>query len=73
MLIASQNITNYDVNLPADVIFRINLAWINDLETLEKILKEHKNHNMFIDLPKNRTKPPNNRNSMNEIKPLLET
>ena len=73
MLIASQNITNYDVNLPDDVIFRINLAWINDLETLEKILKEHKNHNMFIDLPKNRTKPPNNRYSMDEIKPILET
>tara|TARA_A100001037_G_scaffold290888_1_gene304264 strand:+ start:126 stop:695 length:570 start_codon:yes stop_codon:yes gene_type:complete len=73
MLIASQNITNYDVNLPDDVIFRINLAWINDLETLKKILEDHKNHNMFIDLPKNRTKPPNNRYSMNEIKPILET
>ena len=73
MLIASQNITNYDVNLPDDVIFRINLAWINDIETLKKILEDHKNHNMFIDLPKNRTKPPNNRYSMNEIKPILET
>ena len=73
MLIASQNITNYDINLPDDVIFRINLAWINDLESLQKVLEEHKNHNMFIDLPKNRTKPPNNRYSMDEIKPILET
>ena len=73
MLIASQNITNYDINLPDDVIFRINLAWINDLESLQKILDDHKNHNMFIDLPKNRTKPPNNRYSMDEIKPILET
>ena len=72
MLIASQNITNYEVNLPADAVFRINLAWISDLETLKKILDEHKNHNMFIDLPKNRTKPPNNRYSMDEIKPILE-
>ena len=73
MLIASQNITNYDVNLPDDVIFRINLAWIDDLKTLKKILDEHKNHNIFIDLPKNRTKPPNNKYSMDEIKPILES
>ena len=60
MLIASQNLTNYDVNLPDDVIFRINLAWINDLDTLKNILEKHENHKIFIDLPKNRTKPPNN-------------
>ena len=73
MLIASQNITNYDVNLPDDVIFRINLAWIDDLKTLKKILEDHKKHNIFIDLPKNRTKPPNNKYSMDEIKPILES
>ena len=39
MLIASQNLTNYDVNLPDDVIFRINLAWINDLGSLRDILE----------------------------------
>jgi len=73
MLIASQNITNYDVNLPDDVIFRINLAWINDLETLRNILEKYQNHSIFIDLPKNRTKPPNNKYSMDEIKPILES
>ena len=34
MLIVSQNLTNYDIDLPKDVIYRINLAWINDLEIL---------------------------------------
>ena len=72
MLIVSQNITNYDVNLPDDVIFRINLAWINDLETLRNILHKHETHSIFIDLPKDRTKPPNNKYSMDEIKPILE-
>ena len=69
MLIVSQNMTNYDVSLPDNVIYRINLAWINDLETLKTILETHKNHSIFLDLPKNRTKPPNNKYSMDEIKP----
>ena len=72
MLIASQNLTNYDVELPQDTIYRINLAWINDLETLKNILEKHQNHKIFIDLPKNRTKPPNNKYSMEQIKPILE-
>ena len=41
MLIVSQNLTNYDIDLPKDVIYRINLAWINYLEILKKILKTH--------------------------------
>ena len=73
MLIVSQNMTNYDVSLPQNTILRINLAWINDLETLENILKAKSKQSIFIDLPKNRTKPPNNRYSMNEIKPILES
>ena len=64
---------NYDVSLPENTIFRINLAWINDLETLKNILHKHEKHKIFIDLPKNRTKPPNNRYSMEEIKPILES
>ena len=72
MLIVSQNLTNYDVSLPEDVIYRINLAWINDLETLRNILEKHENHQIFLDLPKNRTKPPNNKYSMDEIKPILD-
>ena len=72
MLIVSQNLTNYDVNLPDDVIYRINLARINDLDTLKNILEKHENHKIFIDLPKNRTKPPNNKYSMEQIKPILE-
>jgi len=73
MLIVSQNMTNYDVKLPYDTILRINLAWINDLETLKQILERKSENKIFIDLPKNRTKPPNNRYSMDEIKPILET
>ena len=72
MIIVSQNITSYDINLPKNTIFRINLAWINDLDTLKNILETHARNEIFIDLPKNRTKPPNNKYTMDEIKPILE-
>ena len=51
MLIVSQNLTNYDIKLPENVIYRINLAWIDNLETLKNILDKHKNHSIFLDLP----------------------
>ena len=72
MLIISQNLTNYDFSIPKDAIFRINLAWISDLNTLEKILEKHKEHKIFLDLPKNRTKPPNNKYSMTELEPIIK-
>ena len=73
MLIVSQNLSNFGINLPEDAIYRINLAWISDLETLKKILQKHNKHKIFLDLPKNRTKPPNNKYTMEEIKPILNT
>ena len=41
MLIVSQNITNYDIPLPKDAVFRINLAWVNSIEELENLLQKH--------------------------------
>ena len=73
MLVVSQNLTNFDVNLPKDTIYRINLAWISDLDTLKKILEKHKTHKIFLDLPKNRTKPPDNKYTMSELKPILNS
>ena len=72
MLIVSQNLSNFGINLPEDAIYRINLAWISDLETLKKILQKHNKHKIFLDLPKNRTKPPNNKYSMTELEPIIK-
>lgn len=72
MLIISQNLTNYDIEIPVNAIFRINLAWVNDLATLKKILEKHTNHEIFLDLPINRTKPPNNQYSLTDLKPIVE-
>ena len=37
MLIASQNLLNYNVPVPKNTIFRINLAWTNTLDELKDL------------------------------------
>ena len=64
MILISQNITNYDIQIPENAVFRINLAWVNSINELKKLLELHKAHDIFLDLPINRTKPPNNRYSL---------
>ena len=71
MLIISQNATNYDLQLPENCVFRINLAWCDSIDELENILKKHKGQDIFIDLPIGRIKPPNNKYSLEEIIPLM--
>ena len=73
MLIISQNLTNYEVGNPEDAIFRINLAWSNNLKELESILEKHRTHKIFLDLPVNRTKPPNNKYSIDELIPIIKS
>ena len=48
MLIISQNITNYDIALPKNAIFRVNLAWVNSVDELKVILNKHKSHAVFL-------------------------
>ncbi len=71
MRIFSQNLTNYDIPLPKNSIFRINLAWVNTLEELKSLLKKHSNSEIFLDLPIGRTKPPNNRYSFDDLITIL--
>ena len=71
MRIFSQNLTNYDIPLPENSIFRINLAWINTLNELKSLLKKHANSDIFLDLPIGRTKPPNNKYSFDDLVTIL--
>ena len=73
MLIVSQNLTNYEMDIPQDAVFRVNLAWINDLKELEVILEKHRSHKIFLDLPANRTKPPNNKYDVDELIPIIKS
>jgi len=67
MRIFSQNLTNYDIPLPENSIFRINLAWVNTLDELKILLKKHESSEIFLDLPIGRTKPPNNKYSFDDL------
>ena len=73
MIIISQNAANYDVKFPDDCVFRINLAWCDSLDELQKILDKHPNHAIFVDLPIGRLKPPNNKYQLDELIPILES
>ena len=41
MILISQNITNYDIQIPENAVFRINLAWVNSINELKKLLELH--------------------------------
>jgi len=73
MLLISQNMENYNLVLPKEVVFRINLAWCNSLEELEGKLAKNKKSEFFIDLPVGRVKPPNNRYSLDDLIPIIES
>ena len=64
--------TNYDIPLPKDAVFRINLAWVNSIDELKTILKKHESHAIFLDFPVNRTKPPNNKYTLNDVVLILQ-
>ena len=73
MLIASQNLTNYGIPVPKNTIFRINLAWTNTIDELKDLLQKHQTHDIFVDLPIHRTKPPNNKYSLEDIIPIFQS
>jgi len=72
MILVSQNMLNYDLMLPKDVVFRINLAWCNTLKELKSILSNNKKSEFFLDLPIGRIKPPNNRYSLDDIISIIK-
>jgi citrate lyase beta subunit len=72
MLLVSQNAGNYDIVLPNDAVFRINLAWCNTINELEEKLLSNKKSDFFIDLPVGRIKPPNNRYTLDDMIPIIK-
>ena len=73
MIIISQNIESYDIKLPENTVFRINMAWCNSLKELENKLNKNKEMKFFIDLPIGRIKPPNNKYTLDEIIPIIKS
>ena len=73
MLIISQNLTNYDIPIPKNAIFRVNLAWCDSINELKNILKKHSNTKIFLDLPTKRIKPPNNRYTVEDLISIINS
>ena len=73
MLIISQNLTNYNIPIPNDEIFRVNLAWCDSIAQLNDILKKHSNTRIFLDLPIKRIKPPNNRYEIEDLVSVINS
>jgi len=71
MLIISQNASNYGIPFPDETIYRINLAWVNSIKELEILLEKHQTQPIFLDLPKGRIKPPNNRYTLEDLFSIL--
>ena len=73
MLIISQNLTNYDIQIPEGAIFRVNLAWCDSIDQLNDILKKHSGTPIFLDLPIKRIKPPNNRYAIEDLVSVINS
>ena len=73
MLLISQNIESYNIKLPENTVFRINMAWCNSLKELENKLSKNKEMKFFIDLPIGRIKPPNNKYTLDEMIPIIKS
>jgi len=58
------------MSFPNETVIRINLAWIENLTKLEKLLSSFSNE-IYLDLPVGRTKPPNNNYSVDELKKII--
>jgi citrate lyase beta subunit len=72
MIIYSQNLTNYGISIPTAAIYRINLAWVNSIDELITLLQKHEEHQIFMDLPIGRAKPPHNSYSLSDLIPIIK-
>ena len=73
MLLISQNLAKYDMSFPEETIFRVNLAWVNNIQELTDTLKKHENHPIFLDLPVGRLKPPNNKYTLEDLITIIKS
>jgi|TARA_B110000014_G_C19908325_1_gene469988 hypothetical protein len=73
MIIISQNLTNYNIPIPDNAIFRVNLAWCDSIEELKQVLKKHGDTPIFLDLPVKRIKPPNNKYNIEDLIPVIKS
>lgn len=62
---------NYGMVFPDDVVLRINMAWVENIEKFKETLDKH-DSDFFIDFPSGRVKPPNNKYTMAQLMPIFQ-
>ncbi len=58
MLLISNNVDSLGINYPKGAVIRINTAWVNTKDALEDELIRLKDHDIYLDYPIGRKKPP---------------
>jgi len=71
MIVVSQNLLKYGVEIPPDSILRLNLAWHEKLRTASELLVKHRFSKIFLDIPRGRKKPPNYNHETSDIMALV--
>ena len=71
MLLISQNLMNYEMEFPDDVVLRINMAWVDNIKKFKETLDRY-DLDFFIDFPSGRIKPPNNRYTIDQLVPIIK-
>lgn len=70
LLISSHVLDCGEIQLPERAVIRVNLAWLAGYKMACMKLKNIK-HDIFLDNPIDRVKPPSNKYSMSDIKDLM--
>lgn len=66
MIVISNHVNAIGMEYPKDSVIRINVAWIESKQALEKILKDLHGRAIWLDYPTGRTKPPRPKFSLDE-------
>ena len=71
IIVVSQNLLKYSIDIPLDAVLRVNLAWHEDLNSVRELLEEYQAYRIFLDVPIGRKKPPNSEHSFKNITKLI--
>jgi len=72
IIVVSQNLLKYNIDIPLDAVLRVNLAWHKDLDSVKELLEEYEAHRIFLDVPIGRKKPPNFKHNFKDIAKLIK-
>jgi len=72
IIVVSQNLLKYNIDVPLNAILRVNLAWHKNLNSVKELLGEYEAYRIFLDVPIGRKKPPNFEHSFKGIIELIK-